>query len=33
MMRDANGNLVMADGYQVLIDIEDFGGASMSSPR
>jgi len=27
MMRDANGNLVMADGYRVLIDIEDFSGA------
>jgi hypothetical protein len=28
MMRDADGNLVMADGYRVLIDIEDFSGAS-----
>jgi lipoprotein-anchoring transpeptidase ErfK/SrfK len=29
MMRDASGNLVMADGYKVLIDIEDFSGANM----
>ena len=29
MMRDAVGNLVMADGYKVLIDIEDFSGANM----
>jgi hypothetical protein len=27
MMRDANDNLVMADGYRVLVDIEDFSGA------
>ena len=29
MMRDAGGSLVMADGYKVLIDIEDFSGANM----
>jgi hypothetical protein len=29
MMRDAAGHLVMADGYRVLIDIEDFSGANM----
>ena len=29
MMRDAAGNLVMADGYKVLVDIEDFSGANM----
>jgi lipoprotein-anchoring transpeptidase ErfK/SrfK len=28
MMRDANGDLVMAEGYRVLIDIEDFGGSN-----
>jgi lipoprotein-anchoring transpeptidase ErfK/SrfK len=28
MMRDANGDLVMAEGYRVLIDIEDFSGAN-----
>jgi lipoprotein-anchoring transpeptidase ErfK/SrfK len=28
MMRDAKGNLVMAQGYRVLIDVEDFSGAS-----
>jgi hypothetical protein len=27
MMRDAHGNLVMAEGYRVLVDIEDFSGA------
>ncbi len=27
MMRDAHGNLVMADGYRVLVDIENFSGA------
>jgi lipoprotein-anchoring transpeptidase ErfK/SrfK len=26
-MRDAHGDLVMADGYRVLVDIEDFSGA------
>ncbi len=29
MMRDAAGNLVMAGGYKVLINIEDFSGANM----
>jgi lipoprotein-anchoring transpeptidase ErfK/SrfK len=29
MMRDASGNLVMADGYKVLVDIEDFSDANM----
>src|ERR1700733_862794 len=29
MMRDSAGHLVMADGYKVLIDIEDFSGANM----
>jgi hypothetical protein len=28
MMRDAAGHLVMADGYRVLIDIEDFSGSA-----
>ena len=28
MMRDAKGNLMMADGYKVLVDIEDFSGAN-----
>jgi hypothetical protein len=27
MMRDAHGDLVMAQGYRVLVDIEDFSGA------
>jgi hypothetical protein len=27
LMHDTKGNLVMADGYRVLIDIEDFSGA------
>ncbi len=29
MMRDAHGNLVMANGYRVLVDIEDFSGAGQ----
>jgi len=29
MMRDASGKLVMAEGYKVLIDIEDFSGLNM----
>ncbi len=29
LMHDAGGNLVMADGYKVLIDIEDFSGTHM----
>jgi lipoprotein-anchoring transpeptidase ErfK/SrfK len=29
MMRDAAGNLVMAEGCKVLVDIEDFSGANM----
>ena len=29
MMRGPDGKLVMADGYRVLIDIEDFSGANM----
>ncbi len=33
MMRDADGNLVMEDGYKVLIDIEDFGGADRLAAR
>ena len=28
LMRDTQGNLVMAEGYRVLIDIEDFSGAN-----
>lgn len=33
MMRDAGGDLVMADGYKVLVDIEDFSGANMLAAR
>jgi hypothetical protein len=29
MMRDAAGHLVMADGYKVLVNVEDFSGANM----
>ncbi len=29
LMRDPKGNLVMAQGYKVLVDIEDFSGANM----
>jgi lipoprotein-anchoring transpeptidase ErfK/SrfK len=29
MMRDAAGQLLLADGYKVLIDVEDFSGAHM----
>ena len=29
MMRDRGGHVKMADGYQVLIFIEDFGGQNV----
>src|SRR6185437_6989027 len=29
MLRDGKGNIVMQDGYKVLVDIEDLSGADM----